>query len=388
MATVFEHPKTAAGFRITAGVSEFERADLYSVAESFIQGRIDIQGDLFAAIRWKRDSARTSLRCRGLSSAVRWWPRVGPFLQTKGHAARNIRFHYDRSNDFFAKFLGANLVYSCAYFKEPDWPLDRAQEAKLDHICRKLNLAPGERFLDIGCGWGGLVLHAAERYGARATGCTLSIRQSEHARRAARERGLEELVSVHELDYRDLEGQYEKIASVGMFEHVGAHRLKTYFRKVRALVAAGGRFLNHGIARPKSVKRDAESLFLERRVFPGGELPSLAYVVRAAEETGFEVLDVENLRPHYALTCRAWVCRLQVYEEACTRIVGREAYRTWLLFLAASALAFEEGVTEIHQVLMARRDTPAGRRLTRDFMYSGADGVQAHNSISGLKSGF
>ena len=372
MVNVSDRRKTyapPAAFTIRGRLRDFERADAYSAAQGFIQGKFDITGDLFAAIQWKRETAHTGFRARALAAAVRWMPRLESWYQSKGRAARNIRFHYDRSNAFYEQFLGSRLVYSCAYFQNPEWPLDRAQEDKLELICRKLDLGPGERFLDIGCGWGGLILHAAERHGVLATGCTLSTQQFEYARRAVSERGMAGLVTVHERDYRDLEGRFDKIASVGMFEHVGVRRLPVYFRKAGALLSEGGLFLNHGIARSQSVKRDAESLFLRRRVFPGGELAALADTVRAAEDAGFEVLDVENLRPHYALTCRAWVRNLQAHEEACLRLVDRETYRTWLLFLAASALAFEDGLTDVYQVLMAKRASPGGRRLTREYMY-------------------
>jgi cyclopropane-fatty-acyl-phospholipid synthase len=361
-------PGFAPGFAVTGRIRDFERADAYSAALGFIRGRFDIAGDLFAAIRWKRETARVGFPARALSAAVPWLPRLESWFQGKGRAARNIWFHYDRSNDFYGQFLGSRLVYSCAYFKDPASPLDQAQEAKLEHICRKLDLRPGETFLDIGCGWGGLVLHAAERHGALATGCTLSVQQSEYARQAVSARALWGLVTFHQRDYRDLGERSDKIASVGMFEHVGVRRLPAYFRKVRSLLADSGLFLNHGITRPQNAKRDAETLFLARQVFPGGELAALAGVVRAAELAGFEVLDVENLRPHYALTCRAWVVNLQTNEQACLRIVDRQTYRTWLLFLAASALAFEEGFTDVYQLLMARRGRP-GRRLTRDYMY-------------------
>ena len=372
MAAVSDRTKAEtvpAAFSITGHVRYFERADAYSAALSFIRGEIDISGDLFAAIKWKRETARASLRSRALSGAVRFLPRTEDWFQSRSRAARNIRFHYDRPNAFYAQFLDSRLVYSCAYFKNVEWSLDRAQEAKLEHICRKLDLRGGESFLDIGCGWGGLVFHAAERHGALATGCTLSLPQFEYARRAVSERRMAGLVTFYNRDYRDVDGRFDKIASVGMFEHVGVRRLPVYFRKVRSLLAEGGLFLNHGIAQPQSVKRDAESLFLLRKVFPGGELPALADVVRVAEETGFEVLDVENLRPHYALTCRAWVRNLQANEEVCRRLVGRETYRTWLLFLAASALAFEEGLTDVYQVLMAMRSSPRGRRMMREYIY-------------------
>ena len=372
MPQVSDRPKTDAlpvAFTVSGSLRDFARADAYSAARGFIRGKFDVSGDLFAAIQWKRRTAPGGVRARAISAAVRWAPLLESWYQGKGRAARNIRFHYDRSNAFYEQFLGSRLVYSCAYFRNPEWTLDQAQEAKLEHICRKLDLRAGERFLDIGCGWGGLILHAAERHGVQAAGCTLSVEQFQYARRAVAGRGLQGMVTVYERDYRDLQGRFDKIASVGMFEHVGVRRLPGYFRKAASLLADGGLFLNHGIARPGSVKRDAESLFLRRNVFPGGELASLADTVRAAEDAGFEVLDVENLRPHYALTCRAWVRNLQANEEACLRLVGRETYRTWLLYLAGSALAFEEGVTEVHQVLMAKRANPGARRMTREYMY-------------------
>ena len=215
------------------------------------------------------------------------------------------------------------MVYSCAYFANPHLDIDSAQLAKLDHICRKLDIQPGDRFLDVGCGWGALVVHAAGRYGAIAQGCTLSPQQAEFARSAVAERGLEHRALITQLDYRQLAGSFRKVASVGMFEHVGRHRLRTYFRRIFEMLDRDGLFLNHGIIRPEGVTDGPETLFLQRRVFPGGELASLSTVIRAAEQAGFEVIDVENLRPHYAITCRSWVERLQRNVDACLKAVSR-----------------------------------------------------------------
>jgi cyclopropane-fatty-acyl-phospholipid synthase len=185
-----------------------------------------------------------------------------------------------------------------------------------------------------------------------------------------RERGRERHASVRLADYRDLDGSFAKIASVGMFEHVGVHRLRRYFSKIHALLAPDGLFLNHGIARPESVKAGADWVFLQRKVFPGGELPHLGAVVRAAEKAGFEILDVENLRPHYARTCRAWVERLMTNVDACQNLVGRAIHRTWVLYLAVSALNFESGLTEVHQLLLAKRSSPRARHWSRRYMYA------------------
>jgi cyclopropane-fatty-acyl-phospholipid synthase len=290
-------------------------------------------------------------------------------FQTKDRAARNIRHHYDCSNEFYQQFLDSRMVYSCAYFEEPDWSLEQAQAAKLDHICRKLDIHGGEQFLDIGCGWGALVLCAAERYGAFSTGCTLSKRQFEYASNYANNSPARSRVLFLESDCRDVTGRFDKIASVGMFEHVGRRRLAGYFRKMVSLLSDHGLFLNHGIIRPQLVSDSAETVFLRKKVFPGGELTHLSDVTRIAETAGFEVLDIENLRPHYALTCRAWVRRLQQNAAECLRYVDAARYRTWLLYLAGSAYSFESGQTDVYQILMAKRAFPHHRRLTRDYMY-------------------
>jgi cyclopropane-fatty-acyl-phospholipid synthase len=336
---------------------------------AFVSGEFDVSGDLFAAIRWKMDAPsrgiagwarRTTARLASLG-VERWF-------QTRRQAARNIQYHYDASNDFYELFLDSRLVYSCAYFKDPAWSIDQAQAAKLEYICRKLDVQPGERFLDIGCGWGALILRAAGEHGAVATGCTLSRNQFQTAKQRIRENGLDGRVTVLETDYRDLEGCYDKIASVGMFEHVGRKRLGEYFRKCYSLLAPGGLFLNHGVIRPQLVKETAETVFWTKQVFPGAQTVHLADVILEAENAGFEVLDVENLRPHYALTCRAWVERLRQHEAECLRLVGREKYRSWLLLLAAASFAFEDGQTDLCQVLLAKRSHPRGRKMSRDHM--------------------
>jgi cyclopropane-fatty-acyl-phospholipid synthase len=347
------------------------RADAYSAALSFIRDDFDVRGDLIAAVRFQLGRDRHGWRDLLGAARARLPPRrVETWFQTRERAARNIRYHYDRSNEFYKKFLDSRMVYSCAYFRQPNLSLDEAQVAKLDQICRKLDLRRGDRFLDIGCGWGGLLIYAAEQYGVRARGCTLSRTQVEYVSEAARHPMGGAEVVVHEIDFRDMTGRFDKIASVGMFEHVGRHRLHSYFRKVNDLLEADGLFLNHGIVRPEFVKDDARTLFLQRRVFPGGELAHLSDVIRLAELAGFEVLDVEDLRPHYALTCRAWVERLQRNMAECLGVVDQTTYRTWLLYLAGSAASFEGGLTSVCQLLMAKRSSPT-RRLTREYMCAG-----------------
>jgi cyclopropane-fatty-acyl-phospholipid synthase len=239
----------------------------------------------------------------------------------------------------------------------------------LDHVCRKLRLQPSDRFFDIGCGWGALVLRAAQNWGVSASGCTLSRQQFEYASERVRSERLEDQVSIHEMDYRDVAGEFDKIASVGMFEQVGRAQLEAYFRKVYALLAPNGLFLNHGITCPAPVHSDAQSLFIARHVFPGGQIVNLHDVIRSAEHAGFEVLDVENLRRHYARTCRAWVDRLTAHRELCLKTVDPSTWRTWLLYLAGSAVAFEVGSLGLHQVLLAKRGANAAAPATRDYMY-------------------
>ena len=348
-----------------------QRADLYSAATAFIEGKFDIHGDIISAIRFKRLTTQLGIRDFLSALAARFAPgRMEAWFQSRRRAARNIRFHYDRSNDFYRSFLDSQMVYSCAYFKDETRSIDEAQTAKLDHICRKLDLQPEESFLDVGCGWGALAIRAAERFGARATGCTLSIQQEFYASRAVLERHLNQRVDIRECDYRKLDGRFRKIASVGMFEHVGRKRLREYFGKIFDLLHDDGLFLNHGIIRPEGMSDGPETLFLQRKVFPGGELATLATVLREAGRIGFEVLDVESLRPHYAITCRHWVDRLIANAAECLNHVDRSTYRTWLLYLAGSALSFESGATDIYQVLLAKRGAGKRTRLTREYMYA------------------
>jgi len=360
-------------FEIVPGLRSpawIEQADPLSASLAFVRGEFDVAGDLVEAVRTHLAGAGLNWRGRLMNLAGRVAPwRLAQLWQSRSRAAHEIRFHYDRSNDFYATFLDSRMVYSCAYYQHAGQSLDDAQFAKLNHIARKLRLAPGDRFLDIGCGWGELALHAASAYGANVTGCTLSRCQAEHAWKQVRSRSLDARVSIHDCDYRDMVGQFDKIASVGMFEHVGRPRLERYFRKVYALLAPNGLFLNHGITMPASAHNDAQGLFVARRVFPGGRIVTLADVVEAAEHAGFEVLDVENLRRHYALTCRAWVERLRASRERCLATVDEETWRTWQLYLAGSAVAFDNGGLGLHQVLLARQGMRSAAPMTRGYMY-------------------
>ncbi len=284
----------------------------------------------------------------------------------------SIAYHYDLPVAFFEPWLGRTMAYSCAYFRTPADSLDTAQEQKFDIICRKLRLKPGEHFLDIGCGWGGLVLHAASHCNAHAEGITISHEQAATARRRVHEAHVDDCCSIEFKDYRELPNgkpHFDKIASVGMVEHVGLKNLPLYFGAAWRLLKPGGLFLNHGIARSDSAPIRKDS-FIARYVFPDGHLVTLSQALRAAESQGFEVRDVENLREHYDLTLRRWFAGLRNNEARLLELVPRTTYRIWLLYVAGSAAAFRRGAIGLYQALLSRPDKgTSGMPLTRNDWY-------------------
>lgn len=364
------------------------------LADAYFRGSLDLEGDLYAALRLKGHfgSLALSLRERTalLLDAMRLPGRLRhkppPSAGAKWHADERfahrhskqsdraaISFHYDVSNEFYRLWLDRQMVYSCAYFEAPDDTLEQAQCNKLDHICRKLRLAPGERLLDIGCGWGALVCWAARRYGVRAHGITLSQQQYDHAKQRVADEGLGNLVTVELRDYRDLEGEgvYDKVASVGMFEHVGLANLSVYNATVQRVLRPGGLFLNHGITHDEEGWRPTvETEFINRYVFPDGELDTVSNIQKGMEQAGFEIQDVEALRTHYALTLRHWVRRLEAAHDEAVRYVGETGYRVWRLYMAGCALEFEDETTGIYQILASKRGASAHPLpLTRRDLY-------------------
>lgn len=281
----------------------FLRMDAYSAALAFVEGRFAVHGDIFSAIRFFSDHSQSRLRHLLFSITARLENlKMHSFSGGRKQAAEKIQFHYDRSNEFYKLFLDSRMIYSAAHFSTPEQSLEEAQVEKLDRICRDLQLKPEDRFLDIGCGWGGLIDYASSHFGVSALGCTLSERQLQLARDLVQRHGLERLARVEPLDYRDLTGCFDKIASVGMFEHVGRDRLRGYFEKIHSLLGERGLFLNRGVVRPKGVSDGPETLFLQKNVFPGGELVHLEDVTREGERAGLDVIGVEDLHKHYALT--------------------------------------------------------------------------------------
>ncbi len=276
-----------------------------------------------------------------------------------GDNRRFINFHYDVGNEFYQLFLDPEMQYSCAHFPTWESSLEDAQVSKMDLICRKLRLKPGERFLDIGCGWGGLICHAVKNYGVTAHGVTLSTEQLAFAQEKAKRLGIADQVTLELLDYRELTGKFDKIASVGMYEHIGLSNIQAYFGKIRGLLSEDGLFLNHAISR-KAKKRKRrlikrpEQRALQRYIFPGGELDDIGHTVAAMERTGFEIHDVEGLRPHYARTTRIWCDRLTARREEAEALVGPETYRIWVAYLAGCSMAFQRGSARLYQTLAGK----------------------------------
>ncbi len=287
--------------------------------------------------------------------------------------AKAIAHHYDVSNEFYALFLDPLMVYTCAYYRDPDGKLEQAQRDKLDLVCRKLELQPGETLLDVGCGWGSLSIWAAQHYGVRAHGVTLSQAQAVYAAERIRKEGLEDRCRVEHLDYRDLpaSARYQKIAAVGVIEHVGIPNYPAFFGGVRARLEDGGLYLNHGIVHEFHWTRTSQTEFLYRHVFPNGDLAGLSQTLTEIERAGFEIVDVEGLRLHYARTCRQWVERLRERADEARAVAGERTYRTWLLYLTCSVVAFEDGSIGLYQVLSRKHGDPAVGRAprTREHLY-------------------
>lgn len=344
------------------------RPDQLGLARAYVSGDLVLEGDVervMAAgakmygfdIEW-RDKLE-ALRIAAAVGAIRIPPpkppeseaAVGGRLHSLLRDREAINHHYDVSNRFYRLVLGPTMVYSCAYFESPDDSLEEAQTRKLDVICRKLRLTAGERFLDIGCGWGSLVIHAARNYGVQAVGVTLSRAQADLARERIREAGLSDRCEIRIQDYREVaDGPYDKIASVGMFEHVGSSMLDRYMESVASLGRPGGLALHHGICRQHS-DEESPNTFINHYVFPDGELHRVAKVIRAIERSGQELRDTESLREHYALTLRRWVENLASDPELAVAEVGEERQRIWDLYMTASALAFERGDIAVQQML-------------------------------------
>ncbi|MBX3606752.1 MAG: class I SAM-dependent methyltransferase [Piscinibacter sp.] len=375
-----------------AGLAHLVAGQIGRVGQDYVEGRLDFDGHLrdlmaIAAQMIGDDPTRPD------TLPLTWWREIWRHVKSRNrHApeadARQIEHHYDVSDDFYALWLDPRRVYSCAYYRERGMALAQAQEAKLDHICRKLMLREGERFLDIGAGWGALLLWAAEHYGVKAHGITLSRNQHAHVNRLIEERGLGGRVSMDLRDYRELpeDEPYDKIASVGMFEHVGLVRLPDYFAKIHRLLRPGGLLLNHGITAGGTRNEQLGAGmgdFIERYIFPGGELLHVSQVLKTMSEEALEPVDVESLRPHYARTLWAWSDALEANLDSARRLTREAVVRAYRLYLAGSAMCFEHGWISLYQMLAARpsgdlevgalRGAQSAYPFNRGYMYRPGD---------------
>jgi len=360
----------------------------YTLGEAYIYGDIDIEGDIhvFFSLTGHLYTLRSVL---GLGQKLRWLkrlfelpggsrPRTGRLAARLSGAVHSLErdrqavsYHYDVSNDFFQLWLDRRMIYTCAYFADPSDDIDRAQERKLDYICRKLRLAPGDRLLDIGCGWGGLVMYAAQQYGVHALGITLSRKQVELAQDRIRQAGLQDRCRVEYQDYREVSGTFDKLVSVGMFEQIGGAMLPLYFQKAYSLLRLGGVFLNHGISLSGWEGKPRNQAFAQRYVFPDGELKPIHTTLQAAEQARLEVRDVESLREHYILTLQSWVRRLEAHADEARQLTNETTYRIWRVYMAGAADGFRAARLNLYQTLLVKPDRgDSGLPMTRADWYS------------------
>ena len=382
----------AAAATVTFRTPDALRRVLYAPGElgfarAYVLSEVEVDGDLHTALRvlaqaspelrmgwrvWAR-TARSGLRL-GVVGPPLPAPPEEASLGGRLHSARRdraaIAHHYDLSNEFYELVLGPSMTYSCARFTDPADSLEEAQAAKYELICNKLGLRPGMRLLDVGCGWGGMVVHAATHHGADAVGVTISTEQHDYARKRVADAGLGGRVQVRLQDYRELAGEhFDAVCSIGMAEHVGRRQLPRYFGLLASLLPPTGRLLNHAISTPNGASFDRKT-FIARYVFPDGELPDVTEIITGMQAHGIDVRDVEGLREHYAITLRRWSANLDAgWDDAC-RLVGERRARVWRLYLASSAVSFEIADVGIHQVLGVKltADGGSGMPLTRaDF---------------------
>jgi cyclopropane-fatty-acyl-phospholipid synthase len=350
-------------------VSQFTHPSLDLLGAAFVEGKLELEGSINEVIRVCDEWSQALLDESDDNQPV----RVG---HDKATDAAAISYHYDLSNAFYQLWLDSDMAYSCAYFETGSESLEQAQQAKFRHLCRKLRLQPGEYLLDVGCGWGGLARYAAREFGAKVFGITLSKEQLALARERVVAEGLEDQVELQLLDYRDLpqDGRFDKVVSVGMFEHVGHANLAQYCKTLFGAVREGGLVMNHGITAKhtdgRPVGRGAGE-FIERYVFPNGELPHLSMISAEISEAGLEIVDVESLRLHYARTLDHWSERLEDNLEAAAKLVPEQVLRIWRLYLAGCAYAFAKGWINLHQILAVKAHADGSHELpwTRDDIY-------------------
>lgn len=316
-------------------------------AEEYVAGNIDIEGDFEQLVHLGMDPCFQDLKLSLRTKAAILFNHLSSLNTLKG-SARNIAHHYDLGNDFYKLYLDESMTYSCAYFKNNNDTLENAQQQKYEHICRKLQLKEGESLVDIGCGWGGMLIYAARHYGIKGLGCTLSAHQAEYAKNRVAQEGLEKSITIMREDYRKIKGKFDKFVSIGMFEHVGKGMIPTFMEKTKVLVKPGGIGLLHTIGKERNTPLDPWTM---KYIFPGGYLPVLDHVIRTMGETGFVPIDVENLRLHYAATLDEWAKRFEANVDQIEKMFGQRLIRTWRMYLRGSAAAFRWGDIRLYQIL-------------------------------------
>lgn len=341
---------------------------LANIGSAYVEGEIDIEGKTVDIMSIIGALVNKSLKPVGKYSRL-----VRSLFHDKQNDADAIRYHYDVSNEFYKQWLDDNMVYSCAYFENGDEDLHCAQLKKIDHILNKIQVRPGDRLLDIGCGWGALAMRAAEKFGARCVGITLSENQYALAKERVAQAGLGERVEIRLQDYRDVKGSFERITSVGMFEHVGLLHLPEYFAKINSLLTVDGIAMNHGITTSDPNNGEAPyggGYFIEKYVFPQGELAHIGQVLKSMQEGGLEALDIENLRHHYAKTCTHWIEAFEHKSDVIRQLTDEKRYRIWRVYLVGSAYAFAQDWISLYQIVCGKagRNTPI-LPLSRGYMY-------------------
>ncbi|MBP7451841.1 MAG: class I SAM-dependent methyltransferase [Ottowia sp.] len=373
----FDQARVIVDVRDTAGAAALLTPALDNLGQAYVEGHIDVTGSVQDVMDMAHRLAEAGSQ---MDASGRWVRRIVHRLadarsHSKAVDRESIHYHYDVSNDFYAEWLDPAMVYSCAYFENGNETLAEAQTKKIDHILTKLRLRPGQRLLDVGCGWGALVLRAAERFGVRCVGITLSQNQLELATERVRAAGLQDRVEIRLQDYREVKGPFDRISSVGMFEHVGLKNLPAYFRQMHDLLAPGGWAMNHGITSsdPQNGEtRHGGGRFIDRYVFPNGELPHIGTVLTAMQQGGLEALDAENLRRHYARTLRCWSEAFEARSEHLKTLVDDKTWRIWRMYLVGSQWAFENDDIALFQVLCHRAGESAeGLPWSRRWMYPG-----------------